>query len=153
VRKVEDDVASIAKTVAENYFDSDLTGAFLDLVLQLYVHRSNMVGRPADPAFRTVEQPLKIPFIAAIVLIANIQKPEFTTEILQKVGNALQSRLETGSWREVKLYLRFLGCLQGLFENEGIFAILEDLFSRAVELQTQSSEDVSIIYCFTATTS
>jgi hypothetical protein len=55
----------------------------------------------------------------------------------------LQKRLETGSWREVKLYLRFLGCLQGLFENEGVFVILEDLFSRAVDLQTQSSEDVS----------
>jgi nuclear cap-binding protein subunit 1 len=112
-----------------------------------------MLGQSADPVFRTVEQPLKIPFIAAIVLIANVQKPEFTTEILQKVGNALQKRLETGSWREVKLYLRFLGCLQGLFESEGIFAILEDLFSRAVDLQTQSSEDVSTIYSLTATTS
>jgi nuclear cap-binding protein subunit 1 len=86
---------------------------------------------------------LKIPFVAAIVLLANSQKPEFTSEILQKVGEALQKCLDTSSWREVKLYLRFLGCLQGLFENEGIFAILEVLFSRAVDLQTQSSEDVS----------
>lgn len=100
----------------------------------------------ADPDFRTVEQPLKIPFIAAIVLLANVQKPEFTSEILQKVGNTLQRRLETGSWREVKLYLRFLGCLQGLFEDEGVFVILEELFSRAVDLQTQSSEDVSFVY-------
>lgn len=99
----------------------------------------------ADPDFRTVEQPLKIPFIAAIVLLANVQKPEFTSEILQKVGNTLQRRLETGSWREVKLYLRFLGCLQGLFEDEGVFVILEELFSRAVDLQTQSSEDVSFV--------
>jgi len=81
--------------------------------------------------------------------LANVQKPEFTSEILQKVGEALQKRLDTGSWREVKLYLRFLGCLQGLFENEGVFAILEDLFSRAVDLQTQSSEDVSAICCLT----
>jgi nuclear cap-binding protein subunit 1 len=105
----------------------------------------------ADQNFRTVEQPLKIPFIAAIVLLANVQKPEFTAEILQKVGNALQKRLDTGSWREVKLYLRFLGCLQGLFENEGVFIILEDLFSRAVDLQTQSSEDVSSLLSRTAT--
>ena len=99
-------------------------------------------GEPADSS-RTVEQPLKIPFIAAIVLHANAQKPEFTTEILQKVAEALQKNLETGSWREVKLLLRFLGCLQGLFEDDGVFTVLEDLFSRAVDLQTQSSEDVS----------
>jgi nuclear cap-binding protein subunit 1 len=105
------------------------------------------LGVLANPSCRTVEQPLKIPFIAAIVLLANVQKPEFTTEILHKVGDALQKCLDTGSWREVKLYLRFLGCLQGLFENEGVFAILEVLFSRAVDLQTQSSEDVSIIGC------
>lgn len=35
VRKAEDDVASIAKTVADNYFDHDLTSGFLDLVVQL----------------------------------------------------------------------------------------------------------------------
>ena len=35
VRKAEEDVANIAKTLAENYFDSDLTGGFLDLVLQM----------------------------------------------------------------------------------------------------------------------
>ena len=48
-----------------------------------------------------------------------------------------------GAWREVKLVLRFLACLQGLLEGEGVFPILEDLFSRAVDLQTASSEDVS----------
>lgn len=38
--------------------------------------------------------------------------------------------------------IRFLGLLQGLFEGDGIFPILEDLFSRAVDLQTASSDDV-----------
>lgn len=96
----------------------------------------------AKDGSRTVEQPLKIPFIAAIVLLANIQKPEFTGEILKGVGTSLQKYLDMGAWREVKLYLRLLGCLQGLFEGDGIFTILEDLFSRAVDLQTESSEDV-----------
>lgn len=54
----------------------------------------------------------------------------------------MRQHVETGSWREVKLNLRFLGGLQGLFEGDGIFTVLEDLFSRAVELQTESSEDV-----------
>ena len=92
---------------------------------------------------RTVEQPLKIPFLASVILVANIQKSDFTTEILSTVGKTLQKQLEAGAWREVKLYLRLLGCLQGLFEGDGVFQVLEDLFSRAVDLQTESSEDVS----------
>jgi hypothetical protein len=32
---VEDDVSNIAKTLAENYFDTDITSGFLDLAIQL----------------------------------------------------------------------------------------------------------------------
>jgi nuclear cap-binding protein subunit 1 len=91
----------------------------------------------------TIEQPLKIPFVAAVVLVLNPQKPEFTAEIVKSIGNATQKHIEAGNWREVKLFLRFLACIQGLFEDNGVFAVLEDLFSRAVDLQTASSDDVS----------
>ncbi|KIX10491.1 uncharacterized protein Z518_01574 [Rhinocladiella mackenziei CBS 650.93] len=123
-RRTEDDVATIAKTLAENYFDHDLSSGFLDLVVQL-----------------VIEQPLKIPFVAAIVILANAQKPELTAEVLVKVGEALQQQLNLGQWREVKLYLRFLGCLQGIFEGGGVFPMLDELFSRAADLQMKSSED------------
>ena len=103
-----------------------------------------MVSRAPDSnGCSTVEQPLKIPFVAAIVLLANAQKPDFTTEILGKVGGALQKHLDLGEWREVKLNLRLLGCLQGMFEGDGVFPILDELFSRAADLQMNSSEDVS----------
>lgn len=90
------------------------------------------------------EQPLKIPFVAATVLTANTMKPELAAEVLKKAGEIAQSHIEAGNWRDVKLVLRFLACLQGLFEGEGMFPLLEELFSRAVDLQTASSEDVSI---------
>ena len=90
-----------------------------------------------------VEQPLKIPFVAAVVLIINPQKPELAEEILTEAGRAIREYLEAGQWREVKLVLRLLGCLQGLLEGDGVFTILEELFSRAADLQTASSEDVS----------
>lgn len=93
---------------------------------------------------RVTEQPLKIPFVAAIVLVVNSQKSEIAVEVLDKVGETLQGHINNGSWRDVKLLLRFLGCLQGLFEADGIFQILEELFSRAVDLQTASSEDVQL---------
>ena len=94
---------------------------------------------------RTTEQPLRIPFIAAIILITNTLKPEFTLEILNKVSDALQKHINAGSWREVKLYMRLLGCLQGLFGGDGIFPLLEQFFERAADLQMQSSEDVSLL--------
>ncbi|KIW71122.1 hypothetical protein PV04_03326 [Phialophora macrospora] len=124
VRRAEEDVAAIAKTLADNYFDTDLTSGFLDLAVQL-----------------TVEQPLKIPFVAAIILLTNALKPEFTPEILGRVGAALQKYLNLGQWREVKLYLRLLGCLQGMFHGDGVFPVLDELFLRAAHLQTKSSED------------
>ena len=91
-----------------------------------------------------MEQPMKIPFVATIVLIINTQKPEVTEEILSRAGRSLQQSLYSGAWREVKLVLRFFACLQGLLEGDGVLPLLEDLFSRAVDLQTASSEDVRI---------
>lgn len=89
-----------------------------------------------------VEQPLKIPFLAAIVLAANRQKSQIAHDVLARSGILMQEHLDVGAWRDVKLVLRFLGCLQGLLEGDGVFSVLEELFSRAVDLQTASSEDV-----------
>lgn len=75
----------------------------------------------------------------------NPQRPEVTLQILSKIGNAIQEHLEAGAWREVKLILRLLACLQGILEGDGVFPILEEFFSRAVDLQTASSEDVRIL--------
>lgn len=90
-----------------------------------------------------VEQPLKIPFVAAVLVVINPQKSEVVAEILQKASGAVRGFLDLGSWREVKLVLRFLACLQGVLEGDGLFPVLDELFSRAVDLQTASSEDVS----------
>lgn len=89
-----------------------------------------------------LEQPMKIPFVAATALFAYKSKPELGTELINKAATTLQKNIDSGSWREVKLLVRFLGCLQPLFEGEGIFPLLEELFARAVDLQTTSSEDV-----------
>ena len=102
----------------------------------------------ADLIFSVVEQPLKIPFIAGVVLAANQEKSTVAQEILENAATKLQTYLSTGAWREVKLMLRFLGCLHGILHGDGVFPIFEDLFSRAVDLQTASSEDVSCSFLF-----
>ena len=78
----------------------------------------------------------------------NIEKPEITQEILSRLAANADKAIEAGSWRELKLFLRFLGCLQGVFEDSGVFPVLEELFARAVDLQTTSSEDVSVNVCY-----
>lgn len=88
---------------------------------------------------------MKIPFVAATVLVTNSQRSELVAEVLQKASSALQNYINIGAWREVKLLVRFLGCLQFIFEGDGIFPLLEELFARAVDQQTASSEDVCIV--------
>lgn len=92
---------------------------------------------------RVQEQPFKIPFIAAAVLYTNKDKPEFLDVILSKTGAGIQAALDQGQWRSLKLLLRFFGSLQDVLEGEGVFGLLEELFNRAADLQSASTEDVS----------
>ena len=92
--------------------------------------------------YRTTEQPLKIPFLASLLLILNVQKPDLVGAVLNAAQVVIKQHIKIGAWREVKLVLRLFSCLQGLLEGDGVFPILEELFSRAVDLQTASTEDV-----------
>lgn len=129
LKRVEDEVASIATAVAENYEDEELRNGFYDLTLQL-----------------VVEQPFKIPFVAAIVLIANTKRQEIVEAILSKAVEKTNSAIVKGEWRDVKLYMKFLGSLQGLLEGDGVFPVLQDILTKAVDLQTENNEEVSKAY-------
>ncbi|KAJ4054917.1 Nuclear cap-binding protein subunit 1 [Fusarium oxysporum] len=124
LRRWAEEVQSIAHMVAENHDDENLRKTFLDLVTQILL-----------------EQPLKTPFVAAVVHIINTLKPEFVDEILARIGQITADKIAQGEWRDVKLLLKFLACLQSLMEGDGLFPILEELFSRAADLQTASSDD------------
>src|SRR3954462_13897724 len=92
---------------------------------------------------RVVEQPFKIPVMAAVALYTNDAKSEVVDEILARAASKVQEALDAGSWRDLKLLMRFLACLQGILDGDGVFPILDELFSRAADLQTASQEDVS----------
>ncbi|KAI1802282.1 MIF4G like-domain-containing protein [Daldinia bambusicola] len=124
LRRWHEEVQSIAHVLADNYEDQELRTSFLDLVLQMLI-----------------EQPLKTPFVAAVVLVANSLKPEVLSDLLTRVATATEEKVNVGEWRDVKLHLKFLACLQSSLEGEGLFPLLEELFSRAVDLQTASSDD------------
>ncbi|PSR80770.1 MIF4G like-domain-containing protein [Coniella lustricola] len=160
---ITEEIRSIANLVASNYDDLRLRATFVELALQL-----------------VEEQPLKTPFVAAVVLVLNtltftpssgsqnggngvtpadddekmaegdekqtkeavpIPTSGLVDDLLTKVTSHIEESVKVGEWRTVKLYLKFLACLQSCLEGEGVFPILDTLFDRAVELQTASSED------------
>ncbi|EPE02923.1 cap binding protein [Ophiostoma piceae UAMH 11346] len=88
------------------------------------------------------EQPLKTPFVAAVLLVLNALKPEIVLEVLQAIATATEHGIAAGLWRDVKLQLRLIACLQTCLAGDGVFPLLDTLFSRAVDLQTASSDDV-----------
>ncbi|KAL3425666.1 hypothetical protein PVAG01_02457 [Phlyctema vagabunda] len=124
LKRVEDEVYSIAKAVAENHEDAELRRSFEELTLQL-----------------VVEQPFKIPFIAAVVVVLNGLKSEVVEAIVARAVVEMERAIKEGEWREVKLLMKFLGGLQGILEGDGVFPVLQDLLTKAVELQTYNSED------------
>lgn len=93
---------------------------------------------------RILEQPFKIPYIAAVVLYGNQLQAEIAADTIKRVGDRLQEALGAGEWKEFKLVLRFLACLQPLYEgNDGVFALLSHLFDTVIDLQTENESDVS----------
>ncbi|KAI5862752.1 MIF4G like-domain-containing protein [Durotheca rogersii] len=124
LRHWHEEVQSVAHIVADHYDDQDLRTSFLELVPQI-----------------VIEQPLKTPFVAAVVLVLNSLKPDVLDDLLARVATATEEKVKVGEWRDVKLYLKFLACLQSCLEGDGLFPVLEGLFSRAVDLQTASSDD------------
>lgn len=176
LRRVEDEILSIARSVRDSAAAAaaDDTGAessssfvreeFLQLALQLII-----------------EQPFKIPFVAAVVLVLNALKDtsakgenaegegdggdvqmegesaerekskrevgvEIAREVVKRAAQGVNDSLKAGSWREVKLYLKFLGALQGMLSGEGVFPVLEDVLGKAVDLQTENNEEVSLSF-------
>lgn len=124
LKRVEDEVASIAKTVSDNYEDEELRNSFYDLTLQL-----------------VLEQPFKIPFVAAVLLVVNTMRQDIVQEILVRAAAGTNNAIARGEWREVKLYMKLLGSLQGLLDGDGVFPVLQDILTKAVDLQTENNED------------
>lgn len=92
--------------------------------------------------FSIVEQPFKIPFAAAVIFYGNQAKIEIASEAIKLVADRLQETFNAGQWKEFKLFLRFLACLQPLFEDDGILAFLGVLFDTVVDLQSANENDV-----------
>ncbi|KUJ20138.1 uncharacterized protein LY89DRAFT_472300 [Mollisia scopiformis] len=124
LKRVEDEVMAIAKMVTENSEDEDVKSGFYDLVIQL-----------------VIEQPFKIPFVAAVVVVVNTLKSEMVEEVLKRTGIKVNEAIARGEWREVKLLMKFLGGLQGLLEADGVWAVLEEFLTKAVDLQTDNNEE------------
>ncbi|KAH7357449.1 cap binding protein [Pyrenochaeta sp. MPI-SDFR-AT-0127] len=121
----QDEAIDIAKLLGEHYDDERLRSDFFDVFVQLII-----------------EQPFKIPFVAAVAFYGNDVKPEITTEAMKRVGDRAQDALNAGEWKEFKLLLRFFACLQSLYPDDGVFTFLGQLFDTVVDLQSANENDV-----------
>jgi hypothetical protein len=124
----QDEAIEIAKYFGEHFDDERLRSDFFDVWVQLLI-----------------EQPFKIPFVAAVALYGNEVKPEIAIEAMKRVGERAQQALNAGEWKEFKQLLRFFACLQPLFEDDGVFTILGQLFDTVVDLQSANENDVGYI--------
>ncbi|KAI4679000.1 uncharacterized protein J4E88_006290 [Alternaria novae-zelandiae] len=121
----QDEAIEIAKYFGEHFDDERLRSDFFDVLVQLII-----------------EQPFKIPFVAAVAYYANDVKPQITIEAMKRVGDRAQEALNAGEWKEFKLLLRFFACLQSLYEDDGVFTFLGQLFDTVVDLQSANENDV-----------
>lgn len=80
---------------------------------------------------RVIEQPFKVPFVAAVALVANSQNAEAGKLIVEEAGKAVQQCLVEGTFTRVKLLLRFLGCVQGMLEESGVYPLLNSIVDKA----------------------
>jgi nuclear cap-binding protein subunit 1 len=122
----QDEAVEIAKYFGEHFDDERLRSDFFDVWVQLII-----------------EQPFKIPFVAAVALYGNEVKPEIAIEAMKRVGERAQQALNAGEWKEFKQLLRFFACLQPIFEDDGVFTLLGQLFDTVVDLQSANENDVS----------
>ncbi|KAH6684152.1 MIF4G like-domain-containing protein [Halenospora varia] len=124
LKRVEDEVSGIARMICDNYEDEECRNSFYELAVQL-----------------VVEQPFKIPFVAAVILVINTLRSEMVDEVLSRTAARANQKIREGEWREVKLLMKFLGGLQGLLEGDGVWSVLQDLLTKAVDLQTENNEE------------
>lgn len=66
-----------------------------------------------------------------MALVANSQNPEAGKLIVEEAGKAVQQYLLDGEFTRVKLLLRFLGCVQGMLEGEGVYPLLNNIVNKA----------------------
>lgn len=158
---MQEEITGVAHLLADNFEDEKLRAHFVDLTLQLVEEQP--LKTPFAAAVVLVVNTLVHKPVSAMngkddgldTSMENDgqepQEPQPTSpvvdDLLVKAAAAIEEKINLGEWRAVKLYLKLLACLQSCLEGDGVFPILEDLFSQAVELQTNNNEDVSLPMC------
>ncbi|KAF3273215.1 hypothetical protein TWF970_009251 [Orbilia oligospora] len=135
--KVEDSIRSIAKSLSAHWDHEAIRKGFVTLIKTL-----------------VVEQPFKIPFVAAIVLCANAQKHEIGKLVLDEFAAQLQNYLDNCEWRNFKLTLRFMGSVSCMLDGEGVATLLNDLANLTGDLAAEGgssglSEELSFVVLIT----
>lgn len=87
-----------------------------------------------------IEQPFKIPFVATIVRVANVANEELGKATIEHFGAELQRYWKGGAFTQFKLVLRFFACLGDMVGADGIYPMLEQLWTKLEVYNTEGNE-------------
>lgn len=87
-----------------------------------------------------IEQPFKIPFVATIVRVANVANEELGKATIEHFGAELQRYWKGGAFTQFKLVLRFFACLGDMVGADGIYPMLEQLWTKLEAYNTEGNE-------------
>ncbi|KAF8416510.1 MIF4G like-domain-containing protein [Tirmania nivea] len=125
--RIEDGIKNITKLFTSNYENEELRAGFRSLIQQVII-----------------EQPFKIPFVAAVTLVSASSLAELGADILEDTHKSVQKYLDEGNFTKLKLSIRFLGCCQGMYLEDGVFKLLNELLSKAEGLKYAGNENVAV---------
>lgn len=64
-------------------------------------------------------------------MVSGSSLPEAGQDILSDTYTSTQRYLDEGNFTNLKLAIRFLGCCQGMFSDEGVFKFLNEILNKA----------------------
>lgn len=71
---------------------------------------------------------------------------EAGADILEDTRKSVQKYLDEGNFTNLKLAIRFLGCCQGMYLEDGVFKLLNELLSKAEGLKYTGNEVGTIVH-------
>jgi nuclear cap-binding protein subunit 1 len=138
--KIEDAIQGVATDFVAIFDTEEYRTGYLDCLHDVYVVSSEGTFAGTDRDNSVVEQPFKIPFVATVVRVANVDKEEIGKAVVNHFTTALNKFLALGAFTQIKLVLRFFACLGDMIGESGVLPLLEQLIAKLPDYQKEGDE-------------
>ncbi|KAI5803149.1 MIF4G like-domain-containing protein [Geopyxis carbonaria] len=129
--KIEDALQNVATGFIQNFDNEEFRASYLDCLHDL-----------------VIEQPFKIPFVATVIRVANLEKEEVAKVVVEHMGAALQKFLQLGLFTQVKLLMRFFACLGNVIGDDGVRPLLEQIIEKLPDYNKEGDEGLLLQFTY-----